>query len=198
MKKDNKNSDLKLNRIIYAVLAVLLMIGGTATFAYHIHQKQENEELAAYADSSDYDDSSSDSTENDDVDDSSDDESESSTESSSTDDSNVDQVVSMIQSQFKDKATISYDKDSKAILIIPSDSEFTDEVVDVANGDGDEETWNKLTDSINDVSSQMVSKFGAKVALAIVNPQNHDKVLYEALDGNTVYDVVTDGSDSSN
>lgn len=190
-----KNKDSKVNLIVYAILAVLLVIGGTSVFVYHAHQKAENEELSEYADSSDYDDSSSDSTEDDDVDNSSDDESESSTKSSSTDDSNVDQVVSMIQSQFKDKATVSYDKDSKAILIIPSDSEFTDEVVDVANGDGDEETWNKLTDSINDVSSQMVSEYGAKVALAIVNPQNHDKVLYEALDGNTVYDVVTDGSD---
>lgn len=186
-----KNSDLKLNRIIYAILAVLLLIGGTAIFVYHT--QQNDPESSEYADSSD--DSSTDSTDDDDIDDSSDDESESSTETSSTSDSNVDQVVSMIQSQFKDKATVSYDKDSKAILIIPSDSEFTDEVVDVANDDGDEETWNKLTDSINDVSSQMVSKYGAKVALAIVNPQNHDKVLYEALDGNTVYDVVTDGSD---
>lgn len=192
MKKNNQNSELKFNRIIYAILAVLLLIGGTAIFVYHVQQNDPNS--SEYADTSS-DDSSTDSTEDDDVDDSSDDESESSTKSSSTDDSNVDQVVSMIQSQFKDKATVSYDKDSKAILIIPSDSEFTDEVVDVANGDGDEETWNKLTDSINDVSSQMVSKYGAKVALAIVNPQNHDKVLYEALDGNTVYDVVTDGSD---
>ncbi len=191
MKKNNQNSELKFNRIIYAILAVLLLIGGTAIFVYHA--QQNDPESSEYADSSD--DSSTDSTDDDDIDDSSDDESESSTETSSTSDSNVDQVVSMIQSQFKDKATVSYDKDSKAILIIPSDSEFTDEVVDVANGDGDEETWNKLTDSINDVSSQMVSKYGAKVALAIVNPQNHDKVLYEALDGNTVYDVVTDGSD---
>ena len=192
MKKNNQNSELKFNRIIYAILAVLLLIGGTAMFVYHAHQYDL--ESSEYADTSS-DDSSTDSTEDDDVDDSSDDESESSTETSSTNDSNVDQAVSMIQSQFKDKATVSYDKDSKAILIIPSDSEFTDEVVDVANGDGDEETWNKLTDSINDVSSQMVSKYGAKIALAIVNPQNHDKVLYEALDGNTVYDVVTDGSD---
>ncbi len=191
MKKNNQNSELKFNRIIYAILAVLLLIGGTAIFVYHA--QQNDPESSEYADSSD--DSSTDSTDDDDIDDSSDDESESSTETSSTSDSNVDQVVSMIQSKFKDKATVSYDKDSKAILIIPSDSEFTDEVVDVANGDGDEETWNKLTDSINDVSSQMVSKYGAKVALAIVNPQNHDKVLYEALDGNTVYDVVTDGSD---
>ena len=192
MKKNNQNSELKFNRIIYAILAVLLLIGGTAMFVYHA--QQNDLESSEYADTSS-DDSSTDSTEDDDVDDSSYDESESSTETSSTNDSNVDQAVSMIQSQFKDKATVSYDKDSKAILIIPSDSEFTDEVVDVANGDGDEETWNKLTDSINDVSSQMVSKYGAKIALAIVNPQNHDKVLYEALDGNTVYDVVTDGSD---
>ncbi|QDK48795.1 hypothetical protein [Limosilactobacillus reuteri] len=192
MKKNNQNSELKFNRIIYAILAVLLLIGGTAMFVYHA--QQNDLESSEYADTSS-DDSSTDSTEDDDVDDSSDDESESSTETSSTNDLNVDQAVSMIQSQFKDKATVSYDKDSKAILIIPSDSEFTDEVVDVANGDGDEETWNKLTDSINDVSSQMVSKYGAKIALAIVNPQNHDKVLYEALDGNTVYDVVTDGSD---
>ncbi|MCC4349233.1 hypothetical protein LMB39_04860 [Limosilactobacillus reuteri] len=191
MKKNNQNSELKFNRIIYAILAVLLLIGGTAIFVYHA--QQNDPESSEYDDTSS-DDSSIDSTEDDVVDDSSYDESESSTESSSTNDSNVDQVVSIIQSQFKDKATVSYDKDSKAILIIPSDSEFTDEVVDVANGDGDEETWNKLTDSINDVSSQMVSKYGAKVALAIVNPQNHNKVLYEALDGNTVYDVVADGN----
>ena len=192
MKKNNQNSELKFNRIIYAILAVLLLIGGTAIFIYHA--QQNDPESSEYDDTSS-DDSSIDSTEDDVVDYSSDDESESSTETSSASDSNVDQVVSMIQSQFKDKATVSYDKDSKAILIIPSDSEFTDEIVDVAIGEGDEETWNKLTDSINDVSSQMVSKYGSKVALAIVNPQNHDKVLYEALDGNTVYDVVTDGSE---
>ena len=191
MKKNNQNSELKFNRIIYAILAVLLLIGGTAIFVYHA--QQNDPEYSEYADPSG-DDSSTDSTEDDDVDDSSDDESESSTEISSTNDSNINQVVSMIQSQFKDKATVSYDKDSTAILIIPSDSEFTDEVVDVANGDGDEDAWNGLTKSINDVSSEMVDKFGAKVGLAIVNPQNHNKVLYEALDGNTVYDVVADGN----
>lgn len=191
MKKNNQNSELKFNRIIYAILAVLLLIGGTAIFVYHA--QQNDPDSSEYADPSS-DDSSTDSTEDDDVDDSSDDESESSTEISSTNDSNINQVVSMIQSQFKDKATVSYDKDSTAILIIPSDSEFTDEVVDVANGDGDEDAWNGLTKSINDVSSEMVDKFGAKVGLAIVNPQNHNKVLYEALDGNTVYDVVADGN----
>lgn len=191
MKKNNQNSELKFNRIIYAILAVLLLIGGTAIFVYHA--QQNDPEYSEYADPSGND-SSTDSTEDDDVDDSSDDESESSTEISSTNDSNINQVVSMIQSQFKDKATVSYDKDSTAILIIPSDSEFTDEVVDVANGDGDEDAWNGLTKSINDVSSEMVDKFGAKVGLAIVNPQNHNKVLYEALDGNTVYDVVADGN----
>ena len=91
-----KNSDLKLNRIIYAILAVLLLIGGTAIFVYHA--QQNDPEYSEYADPSG-DDSSTDSTEDDDVDDSSDDESESSTETSSTSDSNVDQVVSMIQSQ---------------------------------------------------------------------------------------------------
>lgn len=190
-KKDDSKFDIKLNRVVYAILAVLLLIGGTAIFVYHA--QQNDPESSEYADSV-TDDSSDESSEDDSTDNDLDDESESS-EESSTDDSNINQVVSMIQKNFKDKATVSYDEDSKAILIIPTDEEFTDEVVDVANGDGDEDAWNGLTKSINDVSSEMVDKFGAKVGLAIVNPQNHDKVLYEALDGNTVYDVVTDGSE---
>lgn len=186
MKKDN---DSKTNLIVYTILIILLLIGGTATFIYHAKQ-QSDPESSEYADSV-TDDSSDESSEDDSTDRDLDDESESS-EESTTDDSNINQVVSMIQKNFKDKATVSYDKDNKAILIIPTDEEFTDEVVDVANGAGDEDAWNGLTKSINDVSSEMVDKFGAKVGLAIVNPQNHDKVLYEALDGNTVYDVVAD------
>lgn len=78
-----KNNDSKINLVVYAILAVLLVVGGTSAFIYHAHQKAENEELAEYANNSDYDDSSTDSMEDDDIDDSSDDESESSIKASS-------------------------------------------------------------------------------------------------------------------
>lgn len=38
-----KNKDSKVNLIVYAILAILLVIGGTSVFVYHAHQKAENE-----------------------------------------------------------------------------------------------------------------------------------------------------------
>ncbi|MBB1069226.1 hypothetical protein H5S40_03535 [Limosilactobacillus sp. RRLNB_1_1] len=49
-KKDDNKFDLKLNRVVYAILAVLLLIGGTAIFVYHA--QQNDPESSEYTDDS--------------------------------------------------------------------------------------------------------------------------------------------------
>lgn len=174
--KDNKD-EKQANKTIYLILIALLLIGGLAYASYQIKQKNDDASYLADDDSS-----SSDSTDDDDSD------------TESENDENIDKVTSMVKKGFKGTATVSYDDEDDVIKIVPTDKEFVDEVVEVANGDLKSTAWDDIKNSVNNISSEIKDKYDVTTAIAIVNPRNEDKILYEAKSGSTVYDVVTDGS----
>ena len=181
-----KDKEKQTNKTVYLILIALLLVGGLAYVSYQIKQKNDDSSYLADDDSS-----SSDSIDDDNEDSESDEDDE---EDSDTESENISKVTSMVKKGFKGTATVSYDDEDDVTKIVPTDKEFVDEVVEVANGDLKSTVWDGITNSVNSISSEIKDKYDVTTAIAIVNPRNEDKILYEAKSGSTVYDVVTDGS----
>ena len=161
-------------------MIALLLVGGLTYASFQMKHKNDDSSYLADEDSS-----SSDSIDDEDDDDS---------DTESENDENIDKVTSMVKKGFKGTATVSYDDEDDVIKIVPTDKEFVDEVVEVANGDLKSTAWDDIKNSVNNISSEIKDKYDVTTAIAIVNPRNEDKILYEAKSGSTVYDVVTEGS----
>lgn len=151
-----------------------------------------------YSDESDSDDESSDSSDN-----YSDSSSEDSSDDTSDDDDDfsgiedmpkserLDAAVNIIKKHFKGLASVEYDEDDDVIKITPDDTSITLGAMQ-ANATGDTEKWDEMTDAIDSMSEAMHENLKISVPIAIINTSNEDRVLYEVLDGSTVYDVTDD------
>lgn len=106
----------------------------------------------------------------------------------------IDKAVSIMQDNYDDKADVYYDKENDVIAIKPTDEEFEEEMVDVLDGDESKHDWHKLTDSIDELSSTIYDDLHIKTPIAIVNPENPDKVLYMSYDGVGAYDVMDEAN----
>lgn len=109
--------------------------------------------------------------------------------------SRIKKAVSIMQKEYGDSADAYYDKENDVIAIKPTDEEFEDEMIAVIDGDESEHDWNKLTNSIDDLSETIYEDCHIKTPIAIVNPENTDKVLYMSYKGESVYDVMNDEND---
>lgn len=151
-----------------------------------------------YSDESDSDDESSDSSDNysdssseDNSDDTSDDDDDFSGIEDMPKSERLDAAVNIIKKHFKGLASVEYDEDDDVIKITPDDTSITLGAMQ-ANATGDTEKWDEMTDAIDSMSEAMHENLKISVPIAIINTSNEDRVLYEVLDGSTVYDVTDD------
>ncbi len=176
MGKNDKKIYVAIGGII---IAGLLILGAVITIGGDSFNTSDSSSLS----STDYDSESDDTTSVD-------------NDSSSEDDNTkAQQAANKMAENYKD-GSVTYDKDNEIIKITPSDPTFTNAAVAIANGadNGDTSSWDGVTRSINELSSSITDTYGIHTPVAIVNPQNTSKILYEAVDGNTVYDFATDGN----
>lgn len=108
--------------------------------------------------------------------------------------SRIKKAVAIMRDSYSDVADVYYDKENKVIAIKPTDEGFEEEMVAVLNGDESEKDWDELTASIDDLSETVYEKCHIKTPIAIVNPENTDKVLYMSYDGTSLYDVTDDNN----
>lgn len=108
--------------------------------------------------------------------------------------SRIKKAVAIMRDSYSDVADVYYDKENKVIAIKPTDESFEEEMIAVLNGDESEEDWDELTASIDDLSETVYEKCHIKTPIAIVNPENTDKVLYMSYDGTSLYDVTDDNN----
>lgn len=192
-------------------IVVLLVILGLAGYALSLginEQKSENrvsQSAASHSsndDDEDYDDSGDDSDYDSDDDEdydssSTDDESDDDTspfEGSKSKDKIGEKIAETMQSNF-DAGVVKYDKSQGTVMVIPTDPDFVMAAADIATGASDTGDWDEMTSHFDDLSETIYDKYHSHIPLAIVNPKNTDKVLYETIDGSTVYDFAHDGSD---
>ena len=106
----------------------------------------------------------------------------------------INKAVSIMQDNYEGQADVYYDKENDAIAIKPTTEDFEEAVIAVLDGDASESDWHTLTDSIDDLSKTVYEDVHIKTPIAIVNPENTDKVLYASYDGTTLYDVMDDNN----
>lgn len=106
--------------------------------------------------------------------------------------SKIKKAVSMMQDHFGDTADVYYDKENDVIAIKPIGQDFEDEVIAVLDGDESDSDWNDMTSAFDDLSESLHDDLHVKTPIAIVNPENTDKVLYMSYDGESLYDVMHD------
>lgn len=104
-------------------------------------------------------------------------------------------AVADMQDHFGDEADVYYDKENDVIAIKPTSQEFEDETIAVLDGEESESDWNDMTSALDDLSESLHDNLRIKTPLAIVNPENTDKVLYMTYNGETLYDVMNDDND---
>ena len=108
----------------------------------------------------------------------------------------INKEVKREQKNFKGDAKVAYNKKWNAITITPTSNNFTASVNAALNGgEGESQDWKKLTESFKTLSTTVLENTEvANISVALVNPDNPDKVLYSAQDGETTYDLAKDGN----
>lgn len=106
----------------------------------------------------------------------------------------IDKEVKRGQKIYKDEAKVAYNKDWNAITITPTSKDFTEAVTTlINNGEGESQDWKDLTNSLKELSNTVIQNTEvANISVALVNPNNPDKVLYTARNGKTTYDLAKD------
>lgn len=108
----------------------------------------------------------------------------------------INKEVKREQKNYKGDAKVAYNKEWNAITITPTSNDFTDSVNAALNdGEGESQDWKKLTESFKTLSTTVLENTEvADISVALVNPDNPDKILYSAQDGKTTYDLAKDGN----
>lgn len=210
-KRQQQKKKHRFNKKQIIVLMVILGLAGYALVSGIYVQRSEN--LATQStthhsssddDDEDYDDSGDDDSDYDSdddedydsssTDDELDDDDTSPFEGSKSKDKIGEEIAETMQSNF-DAGVVKYDKSQGTVIVIPTDPDFVMAAADIATGASDTGDWDEMTSNFDDLSETIYDKYHSHIPLAIVNPKNTDKVLYETIDGSTVYDFAHDGSD---
>lgn len=209
-KRQQQKKKHKFTKQQIAVLLVIFGLAGYALMSGINEQKSENhvsQSAASHSsndDDEDYDDSGDDDSDYDSdddedydsssTDDELDDDDTSPFEGSKSKDKIGEKIAETMQSNF-DAGIVKYDKSQGTVMVIPTDPDFVMAAADIATGASDTGDWDEMTSNFDDLSETIYDKYHSHIPLAIVNPKNTDKVLYETIDGSTVYDFAHDGSD---
>lgn len=206
--KKNKNG------FIISTILVVISSATAATFQTYADKAKmegnEQEQASIEKDQESYsdDDSNSESESSDDSSaDDSDSESDSSDESLSDESDSpgietysrgerIDLAVDNMQDKFSKIAHVEYDKKLKVIKVIPKDPNSFLAEVQQAKSSGDTSSWDEMTDAFDTMSKHLHDDFKlSSLPIAIINPLGGDeKVLYETIDGTTVYNEVKDNN----
>lgn len=100
-------------------------------------------------------------------------------------------VQSKVQTSLGKGAKVT--KKSKTVYTITpkKDSSFENDVSKAMYDDKD--SWNSITKKINKLSKQIKTPNG-RIALVLMNPENHKKFLFVSIGGKTKYDAITSGT----
>jgi len=103
-------------------------------------------------------------------------------------------VQSNVQKVLGSGAIVS--KKSKTVFAITpkKDSNFENDVSESMYGD--KSKWSKITNKINNLSSRLKTPAG-RIALVLINPENHKKLLFVSIGGKTKFDAITSGTVNS-
>lgn len=103
----------------------------------------------------------------------------------------VQSSLKVLRDSFDGVADIAVDENLKLFSVIPTQTAFINDLLDIINKDATAlASWSKTVDSFKDVSKS-VSNILPGYSIALANPVNNDNVLLTVYDGLVVYNFVS-------
>lgn len=100
-----------------------------------------------------------------------------------------DMALNIMEDNLSSQAEIDLNRELKVFTITPTDPQFTQALVMVAEGVNGEDDWNFMVYSLSDLSESMTELLGEGYSLSLINPANPEKQLLLLSDGQVLYDV---------
>ena len=98
-------------------------------------------------------------------------------------------AVMIMQSDFEEIANVEYDAEQDAIVIIPTEQGFSDELLYMMTGLMDRASWDSMVENFQYLSETMTELVDADLKFAIANPENTDNMILVVQDGVVMYNV---------
>lgn len=95
---------------------------------------------------------------------------------------------SIMSESFEGTASVSYDKEMDAITILPIDEGFTTAIYHMITGETSNDAWNNLVDTTSMFSITVAELVDSDISIAILNPEDSDRILLLVQDGYVSYD----------
>ena len=95
----------------------------------------------------------------------------------------------IMQSDFEEIANVEYDAEQDAMVIIPTEQGFSDELLYMMTGLMDRASWDSMVENFQYLSETMTEVVDADLKFAIANPENTDNMILVVQDGVVMYNV---------
>ena len=98
-------------------------------------------------------------------------------------------ALTIMQSDFEEIADVEYDAEQDAVVIIPTEQGFSDELLFMMTGLMDRASWDNMVENFQYLSETMTELVDADLKFAIANPENTDNMILVVQDGVVMYNV---------
>lgn len=99
----------------------------------------------------------------------------------------------MMEDAFSSMAEVEYDSSADMLTIFPTDEGFTMEIFYMMLGHEESiEDWNVLVESLTELSSSVSGMVDEDIQIAILNPEDSERVLLLVQDGFVLYNFADD------
>jgi hypothetical protein len=103
-------------------------------------------------------------------------------------------MLGLFKDNFGDSADVTFDPESKMYKIVPMEGGLALELAQMMEGTLSTDSWYRLVESTQKVSSNLLDQMGSGYSISLVNPVAHDKILLLVMDGIVVYDAFAEAN----
>lgn len=108
-------------------------------------------------------------------------------------DSRIDRIFfakSILDDSFKGIGRVSYDYQYDIIQIMPTEPGFIKDIYRMMSGDANSNAWDSLSDNVAEMSIVISEIVDSDIKVAILVPENEDKILLLVRDGTVIYNFI--------
>lgn len=98
-------------------------------------------------------------------------------------------AVATLDGNFDAIGKIDYDEGNDAIRLIPTDPDFSKEILYMMTGITGTEEWDGMVESLQGLSESLTGLVDEDIYLSLVNPENEDNTILLLQDGNIIYNL---------
>lgn len=98
-------------------------------------------------------------------------------------------AVATLDGNFEAIGRIDYDEDNDAIRLIPTDPDFSKEILYMMTGVTGTEEWDGMVESLQGLSESLTGLVDEDIYLSLVNPENESNTILLLQDGHIIYNL---------